>query len=291
MKDLMRPSADEWGIRKLQNCILHIAAYIDELCQQHGISYCLMGGSALGAVRHGGFIPWDDDMDIFMRPEEYARFRDAFRREGDHAQFYLHEQGEKDGRITSAKLRYNQSYYIEDNLRGWDIHQGVFVDIFILHTCPENKWQRAWQYAWNKYLVVKGAANRRNYKPGLEGLAVRLAALFPRRFLLGRALKEIYRYDGASSSLCCHFIGHARMKAGLYRSAYFEGTRRVPFETITLAVPACVEDYLRDRWGDYMQLPPRESIKRAQHCTEWNVEKAMGGHTAYNNYTDEPYLF
>lgn len=291
MKDLMRPSADEWGIRKLQNCILHIAAYIDELCQQQGISYCLMGGSALGAVRHGGFIPWDDDMDIFMRPEEYERFRDIFQKEGDHNQFYLQEQGAKDGRITSAKLRYNYSYYMEETLRDWNIHQGVFVDIFILHTSPECKWQRLRQYAWNKYLVVKGAANRRNYKQGLTGLMVRLAALLPRRFMLGHALMEMYRYDGTASSLCCHFIGHARLKAGFYRSAYFEGIRRVPFETITLAVPARVEEYLHDRWGDYMQLPPRESITRAQHCVEWSVDETGTRYRAEATYQDEPYLF
>ena len=66
---------NEYGLLKLQDKILEIAVYIDKFCDEHGIDYCLMGGSALGAKRHGGFIPWDDDLDIFMTPDNYEKFR------------------------------------------------------------------------------------------------------------------------------------------------------------------------------------------------------------------------
>ena len=83
MKNLMRSyKEDKWGILELQNCILNIAEYIDTFCDKYGIDYCLMGGSALGAVRHKGFIPWDDDLDIFMRPKEYEKFRKEFLKNG-----------------------------------------------------------------------------------------------------------------------------------------------------------------------------------------------------------------
>ena len=60
---------DSWGFLELQDKILEIAVYVDRFCEEHGVDYCLMGGSALGAKRHGGFIPWDDDLDIFMTPD------------------------------------------------------------------------------------------------------------------------------------------------------------------------------------------------------------------------------
>lgn len=63
------------GFMKLQNCILIMALYIHNFCQANAIEYCLMGGRALGAVRHQGFIPWDDDLDIFMLSENYERFQ------------------------------------------------------------------------------------------------------------------------------------------------------------------------------------------------------------------------
>ena len=75
--------ADDYGILKLQNKILEIMVYIDAFCRSHEISYFLMGGSALGAVRHGGFIPWDDDLDIFMDYKNYKKFIELFDKEHD----------------------------------------------------------------------------------------------------------------------------------------------------------------------------------------------------------------
>ena len=67
---MRQDTPDDWGIKELQNVILNIAYDIDQFCQKHNITYRLMGGSALGAKRHGGFIPWDDDLDVFMTPDE-----------------------------------------------------------------------------------------------------------------------------------------------------------------------------------------------------------------------------
>ena len=130
----MRDGLDkQYGFLPLQDKILEIAVYVDHICQENGIDYCLMGGSALGAKRHGGFIPWDDDLDIFMTPSQYEKFRAVFQKEGDHENFYLQEWGAVDGMITIAKVRINNTTYIEEALRDWDVHQGIYIDIFILH--------------------------------------------------------------------------------------------------------------------------------------------------------------
>lgn len=283
MEELMRPNNDDWGISKLQNCILNIAQYIDLFCGENNISYCLMGGSALGAVRHKGFIPWDDDMDIFMRPDDYERFRKLFNLKGDTENYYLQEWGAADGMVTLAKLRYNKSSYIEEDIKNWNINQGVFVDIFILHTCPNDAHKRTKQYLWAKYLVAKGAANRGGKKDGLLGFVLNIMRLMPKRFMLKHALKEIYKYKDVQSAYLCHFLGHANKKKGLYRRDYFKETKRIPFETIKLNVPYKVEDYLRDRWGDYMQMPSKEEIKHYQHCWSWDISNPYKKTTAYSD--------
>lgn len=290
MNELISRQEDEWGIIKLQNCILNIAKYINDFCESRGIEYCLMGGSALGAVRHHGFIPWDDDLDVFMTPENYERFRGAFKEEGDQETFYLQEWGkdDKSGRISLAKLRMNKSTLIEKDLKDWDIHQGVYVDIFILHTCPNNKFSRMRQYVWAKYLVAKGAANRGyNKKKGVVGLGIKLLGLLPSRFFVNYALRRVYAYTGQSSNYFCHFLGRATLSTGLYKREYFLHTKKLPFETITLSVPECVEDYLRDRWGDYMKLPSREDIEKYHHSWKWSDTEAFPGYKSDNNYTEE----
>ena len=81
---------DPYKIKKLQNKILEIECYFDSFCKEHNIKYFLMGGSALGAMRHNGFIPWDDDLDVFMDYENYQKLFKCIN-EIDHNKFYLYE--------------------------------------------------------------------------------------------------------------------------------------------------------------------------------------------------------
>ena len=291
MDYLMNDHPDDWGILRLQNCILNIAKYINDFCDAHGIEYCLMGGSALGAVRHKGFIPWDDDLDVFMTPDNYAKFRSSFLSEGDKGRFYLQEWGASEGRVALAKLRMNESTLIERDLEGWNIHQGVYVDIFILHNCPDNLLRRWHQYLWAKYLVAKGAANRKyNRKTGITGFLIKCLGLFPKRFLLDHALRQIYCDTDERSRYLCHFLGRATMHSGLYKRSYFEKTKKVPFESQRFSVPYYVEDYLHDRWGDYMKLPSEDEIKKFQHSWKWSDKEYFPGYNQENDYPDEKYL-
>lgn len=288
MNDLMTPREDSWGFMELQNCILHIAKYIDEVCEKNNIEYCLMGGSALGAVRHKGFIPWDDDLDIFMTPDNYEKFRKVHTNKSG---FYLQEWGANNGQVSMAKVRLDKSTYIEKLFADWDIHHGVYVDIFILHTCPDNTIKRYWQYFWAKYVVTKGVAARGvTGRGGLKGLLVRFATLFPDRLLIGFALKQVYRFRNEQSQYLCHFMGRALLKTGLYRREYFNSVKKVKFEETELYVPQRVEDYLRDRWGDYMKLPPMEEIKKYQHSWKWDVNEYFPGYKPKGDYKDELYL-
>ena len=287
---MLDPSNDEWGIKRLQNCILNIAQYLHDFCEEYGIVYCLMGGSALGAVRHKGFIPWDDDLDVFMRPNDYERFRDAFRKKGDTENFYLQEWGACNGMVTLAKLRLNSSTLIEKDLENWDIHQGVYLDIFILHTCPDNTIKRMNQFIWAKYLVTKGAANRGYKKGGGIGMLVNFCQLFPKRFLLRHALTQVYKYRNEESEYLCHFMGRALLKTGLYKRSYFDYIKKVPFETIELNVPKEVELYLSDRWGDYMKIPPFEETLKYHHSWKWSDTESFPGYRKRGEYKDEKNL-
>lgn len=289
MNWLMRERSNYLEVLKLQNCILNITQYIDSFCAQYNIDYFLMGGSAIGAIRHEGFIPWDDDLDIFMTPTEYELFREKFQSNGDTVKYYLQEWGACDGMVSLAKLRLNKSTFIERDLQNWDINQGVYVDIFILHSCPDNKILRLNQYIWAKYIVAKGAANRGMRKQGLLGLLLLILDFFPKRFLLKFALKQVY-YHNSETEFLCHFLGRAGFKSGLYKRAYFETYRRTNFELIYLNVPKYVERYLFDRWGDYMKIPAIEDTLKYQHSWKWSDSKYFSGFKESGIYDDEKYL-
>lgn len=266
--------ADDYGFLELQDKILEIAVYVDKVCRDNNIDYCLMGGSALGAKRHGGFIPWDDDLDIFMTPDNYERFREVFRSSGDKENFYLQEWGLTDGMVTIAKVRMNNTTYIEGLIEDWDIHQGIFMDIFILHTCPDSKFLRTRQYFWAKYVILKGLSLR-NYtkRGGFAGFAVKCAGLLPDKFLIRHALKQIYKYRNKKTAYYCNFLGKATLKNGTYKHEYFAETEYAGFEKTELRVPAKLHEFLSDRFGDYMKPPSPERIKWEQHAKKWDINK------------------
>ncbi|MGP1538544.1 LicD family protein [Bacteroides pyogenes] len=288
MNNLMRTEPpDNWGLKELQNVILNIAYDIDQFCQKHNITYRLMGGSALGAKRHGGFIPWDDDLDVFMTPDEYEQFRDAFDKYGNKDKYYLQELGAARGKVITAKVRLNNSCFEEEIIKNWHVHQGIYVDIFILHTCPNNKILRYWQYIWAKYVIIKGLANK-EYKRrgGAVYYMLKCMKLLPKRFLLNFGLNQVYAFRNQKTDFYCNYLGKALLKNGTYKHKHFATVKRVPFETIELNVAGGLEDFLTDRFGDYMEVPSMDRIRYEQHASKWAL-----GNYKYEDLSDEKYMF
>jgi lipopolysaccharide cholinephosphotransferase len=287
MKYMRHGIEDKYGIIALQDKILEIAVYIDEICDQHGIDYCLMGGSALGAKRHAGFIPWDDDLDIFMTPDNYEKFRDVFSHYGDHEKYYLQEYGHRNnGMVTVPKLRLNNTTYIEELTKDWKIHQGIFVDIFILHTCPDSTVFQLWQCFWAKCVVVKGMSMRNyNRQHGLRQMLLSVSKMLPQKLMIDYALNQVYRFRSCNSKFYCNFLGKAVYKKGLYLREWFEHTEKVPFEKTHLRVPTGLHEFLTERFGDYMTLPSEDRIRWEQHALKWNIYEGFLKYTN-NKYTE-----
>ena len=271
MRDGLDP---KYGFLELQDKILEIAVYIDKLCRENDINYCLMGGSALGAKRHGGFIPWDDDLDVFMTPDNYEKFRKVFNENGDKEKYYLQEWGLTDGMVTISKIRLNNTSYIEESLKKWDIHHGIYVDIFILHTCPDNKLQQIHQCLWAKYVIMKGLAVRGyNRRGGFLGFALKVMSRMPDRLWVKHGLKQVYKYRNKKTNYFCNFMGKAVFKNAIYKREYFENPEYAPFEKVKLKVPLKLHEFLSERFGDYMKPPTPERIKWEQHAESWNFDK------------------
>lgn len=267
---------DEYGLLKLQDKILEIAVYVDKFCQENGIDYCLMGGSALGAKRHGGFIPWDDDLDIFMTVENYNKFREIFNEKGDMKNFYLHEWDKKGEMITYAKLRMNNTTYVEEPFDKNQPHFGIYIDIFILHTSPNMKVLQLIQYIFAKYIVVKGLIKGGyNRAKGIRKLILTIGKLFPEDFLKEFSMKQIYRYSNKKTNYYCNFLGKALFKDGIYNREWFTPTEYINFEKVQLKVPSNLELFLQKRFGNYMKIPSKEKIKWEQHAKLWNTEKGI----------------
>lgn len=163
-------------VKEVQGKILEVMKYIDKLCRDNGIIYYIMGGTALGAVRHGGFIPWDDDLDIFMTPSEYEKFKKVFESENSSI-FVLQEWRTTPHYLEYAKVRMNGTTFIEEAFKDRkNLHQGIYVDIMILHKIPENKYIQKIVYYESKFVTLY-ALSQRNWKPKSTGQKMVLKSL------------------------------------------------------------------------------------------------------------------
>ena len=223
-------------VRDVQIKILEIMKYINKLCRENGIVYYIMGGTALGAIRHGGFIPWDDDLDIFMTPAEYAKFRAAFE-SAEHPQFVLQEWKTTPDYLEYAKIRMNGTTFIEEHFKDRkEMHHGIYVDIMILHKVPESKFTQKVVYYYSKFVTLYGLSQR-NWRPKtkMQALILKSLKLLPCKLMAKICYKKIYKYDNRESNYrYCYWITPAKFKNGLFDKSFFETPAEIPFEYTTL---------------------------------------------------------
>ena len=278
MKYIRDDRDDIYGIKKLQDKILEIMVYIDEFCEKWDIDYCLMAGSALGARRHEGFIPWDDDIDIYMTEKDYSKFRKKFMKYGDVDSYYLQEWGicEKNDNhfITMAKVRLNNTLIEEKAYMDFDIHKGIFVDIFILHNCPNKKIQQLKQYVWGELVVLKGLSVRKyNYKNLKEKILLSIGKIIPTEWVKYHGLKNNYKYMNKKTQFVSGFIDTRDFSRAVFPKKAIFPTKYVEFENVRLKVPNDNDLYLKIQFGEnYMELPPVEKREVNKHAIYWDTQ-------------------
>lgn len=263
------------SVRKVQAKILETMKYIDKLCREHGIVYYIMGGTALGAVRHGGFIPWDDDLDIFMTPEEYQKFKDVF--EAQNSDDFILQEWRTDSKyLEYAKIRMNGTTFIEEHFKDRkEMHHGIYVDIMILHKVPKNKLIQKLVYYESKFVTLYGLSQR-NWVPKSKSQTLILKSLkiMPCKLMARIAYSHIYHYDNREKNYkYCYWITPAKFRNGLFDAEFFEKPIDIPFEDTALLGSERIKEYLAYRYGDYMKLPSEEQQKAAVHAMIFDTQK------------------
>jgi lipopolysaccharide cholinephosphotransferase len=265
-----------YSMKQIQSKILEIMIYVDKLCRDNDIKYYIMGGTALGAVRHQGFIPWDDDLDIFMTPDNYEKFKSAFSAQND-TRFVIQEWRLGSNPLEYAKVRMNGTTFIEASFKeNRNMHHGVYIDIMILHKCPKSRIKKSLLFLFSRYVMIQALAER-NWIPKskLQTIILRLIRLLPKHFMSGCFYKQIYQYDKQDMQdyQYCYFITKASFNQSIFPKEIFMEPVDITFETTKLLAPTDILGYLKIRFGNYMALPPEEERKAARHAEIVELEK------------------
>lgn len=263
------------SVRDVQDKILEVMKYIDAICRKNGIFYYIMGGTALGAIRHGGFIPWDDDLDIFMTPFEYTKFKAAMEADGNE-KFILQEWRTVEKYLEYAKVRMNGTTFIEESFKDRkDLHQGIYVDIMMLHKVPESNFRQRIVYYESKFVTLY-ALSQRNWKAKTKGqvIILKLLKVLPCQLMARICFNRIYKYEDMMDGFkWCYWITPAKYHSGLFDKCFFEEPVDVPFEDTVLYGSKHIKEYLEYRYGDYLKLPSVEAQTASVHAMIFDTDK------------------
>lgn len=241
-----------------------ILCYVADFCDKHGIEYMLAYGTLLGAVRHKGFIPWDDDIDLWMKRDEYDRLIEIFNKErNESSPYYLVSPYEKGAKHTYVKVINTKTVKKEFATNYKYLDFGVDIDIFPLDGLPSDeqtrkKWVFKLQNIYLKHFF-KLMAFHGNISTRIKLLAKKTLMVFTsKNRLLNKAKKIHAEYPYRDAEYVNTMEMYFCLDAYPLKKEYFEGTVEVDFEGRKFKAPKNYHEVLTCTYGDYMTLPPEE---------------------------------
>ena len=244
------------NVKELQARELEILKALAQVFEKNGIDFWLAYGTVLGCVRHQGFIPWDDDIDIYVRGEDYPKIRKIFE-EQDTGFLALHDHTTAEGYpYVFPKVIDKRTKLKEKAFTHLDYVGGVYVDIFLLFDLPNNKMLRAikQKQRYFRYALVRGAYSNTDTMSGAKKAATRIIKAFvsPKR-----VQKRLYKGYLKPLSAKRRFVTEPNVftEKCVSPKTYFSGAEQRTFEDVMMPIPLECEKYLTDMYGDYMRLP------------------------------------
>ena len=268
----------EEKLEALKSCLLNMAADVVSVCERNGIRISLAGGSALGAVRHHGFIPWDDDLDLMMPRSDYPKFCEVFQRElGKQYELVAPNMGEK-YKNRFPKVFKRGTVFRTIAFMDSDLPNEIFLDIFLLENAPRPGIVRFFKGLWCNALMY-ASSRAEMYRCDNPVLRSHMSATeetkrsYARTVLVGKLFSVIPLrtwFDWVDRAVQHKAVtGYLGLPTGrkhyfgeIFPESVFLPFAKGKFEGLELPLPADCDAYLRNLYGDYMQIPPPEKRER-----------------------------
>lgn len=255
-----------------------MAEYFVKICDENHLLCYFCGGGCIGAVRHGGFIPWDDDLDFFMPRNDYERLEKIWNEKADTGRYRLNRPSadffDHNSMIT---IRDEETTFIKPYQKELDISQGLPLDIFPLDGYAPEGFRRKLQMCFACiYTLFATQLIPKKHGKAAELAGKVLLGIVPskrlRYYIWRFCEKQMSKYPAESSEFITELCAGPYYMKKKYPSEAFTGSIYKAFEDTEMPIPKGYDAYLRIAFGDYMKLPPEEKRKPHHECTFMDME-------------------
>lgn len=252
--------ANDVTIRQLQDKLLEIFMYFKKICEDNGLNYWCGGGTMLGAVRHGGFIPWDDDLDVFMPRKDYESLYKIWNTIADTDHYALVRTDRSHNyHHTAMNLVDLKTTFIQFHSENEDIYHGCYIDVIPFEGCPDGRLSRAFQI----YHSIMYSVFNCQRLPNNQGRMLRYPVMLLLGMIKSQKLryklwtyhqKQMTRYDFYTANIVKETVSSFK---GLFREydRHVFDTTEILFEGVSVKIPVGYDHYMKKIYGDYMKVP------------------------------------
>lgn len=251
-------------LRELQLKQLDMLVYFRDFCEKNNLTFYLIGGALIGALRNGGFVPWDDDVDVMLPREDYEKLYKLWHEQGADGRFRLLKT-DKDMFTGNIFMTVTDTNYtmVKTNQTEVDIPHGLVLDVFPLDVCPDSRFARKMQYVWTMLYSLFLAQVVPEKHGGIVGAGSKaLLSIFRGKKLREKiwrtAEKHMIKYRLDKNKCVTELCSGPHWMKIEYPKHIYSGVDYVTFEGIKMPCMSGYDEYLRMVFGDYMQLPPVE---------------------------------
>jgi len=263
----------EISLQERKRIMLDMLKHIDDICRENNIKYSLVGGSLIGAIRHRGYIPWDDDIDIILTEKNFKKLVDIL--DKDTGRYQIYKYGKEYKKMGFRKLIDTKTHLLEGEF-AFDPNYGVYVDIFSYCNLSNNDRKRKWQFDKIKLLLKFVTFYRKKIDFKEDGLLKSIDFSFKKavsraigckRF--GKAYENIRKSsDTKSDYVTCFFPVYSYDKE-VQLKKNTEDYTDAKFEDLTVMIFKNYDEILRTTYGDYMKLPPKSERIPKHNAKAW----------------------
>lgn len=261
--------------KEIQKCEVEILKELDRITRKHNLKYMLVGGTLLGAIRHKGFIPWDDDIDIAMPRKDYEKFKEIVSKETDEKKYYFQDMynSDKYGMIF-GKLKMKNTLLVEGTNNLPKEEQNIWIDIFPYDKTSKNMFIakvnliRGYIYKIIYYLKCGNKLVEHTFIRKVAAFVLKVLSLFYTKKSCKRKFEKLYKKYELKKE--CNYVsyGGTYVFKEITTKEYFDNLIETDFENNSFYIPKEYDEYLTRIYGDYMKLPPKEKQKSHHEIIE-----------------------